>query len=157
MAMKQKCSGSSEHVLTHARPTPFSIVAVQDKRLPNARRSHASQATRLPKSASFSFDHFMSSKTHPPLSHHSSSRATTWGATVLDQPKGALAHLPRPNNTQSPNTTFDNVTCDTPLPREGGARSAYKYTPPPPPFQEALWTHSTTTQTTAFKASTITF
>jgi len=123
MAMKQKCPGSSEHVPTIARPTPFSIVVVQDKRLPNARHSHTSQTARLPKSATFSFDRFMSSKMRPPLSHHYSSRATTWGAIVLDQPKGALAHLPRPNNTQSPNTTFGNVTCDTPLPRDGGAWS----------------------------------
>jgi len=42
---------------------------------------------------------------------------------VLDRPKGSLAHLLRPNTIQSLNTTFGNITWDTPFPREGGARS----------------------------------
>jgi len=56
---------------------------------------------------------------YSPLSHHFSSRVTTWGATVLDRPKGVLAHLLRPNATQSPNTTFGNITCGTPFPAKG--------------------------------------
>jgi len=55
----------------------------------------------------------------PHLSHHSSTGATTWGATVLDRPKGPLAHLLRPNTIQSPYTTFGNITCDTPLSHKG--------------------------------------
>ena len=38
---------------------------------------------------------------------------------VLDRPKGPLAHLLRPNTIQSPNTTFGNITCDTPLSHKG--------------------------------------
>jgi len=41
------------------------------------------------------------------------------GATVLDRPKGPLTHLLRPNTIQSPNTTFGNITCDTPLSHKG--------------------------------------
>jgi len=39
--------------------------------------------------------------------------------SVLDRPKGPLIHLLRPNTIQSPNTMFGDITCDTPLPREG--------------------------------------
>jgi len=42
---------------------------------------------------------------------------------VMHRPKGTLAHLLRPNTIQSPNTTFGNITCDTSLSCEGGARS----------------------------------
>jgi len=42
---------------------------------------------------------------------------------VMDRPKGPLAHLLRPNTIQSPNTMFDNITCDTPLSHKGGAQS----------------------------------
>jgi len=42
---------------------------------------------------------------------------------VLDRPKGPLVHLLRPNTIQSPNTTFDNITCDTPFSHKGDARS----------------------------------
>ena len=37
----------------------------------------------------------------------------------MDRTKGVLAHLLRPNTIQSPNTTFDSITCNTPLPHEG--------------------------------------
>jgi hypothetical protein len=40
----------------------------------------------------------------PHLSHHSYSRATTWGATILDRPKGSLAHYlgPIQSKAQTP-------------------------------------------------------
>ena len=38
---------------------------------------------------------------------------------VLNRPKGPLAHLLRSNAIQSPNTTFGNITCDTPLSQKG--------------------------------------
>jgi len=34
--------------------------------------------------------------------------------SVLNRPKGLLAHLLRPNTIWSPNTTFGNLTCGTP-------------------------------------------
>ena len=50
----------------------------------------------------------------PSLSHHSLSRATTWGATVLDRSK-TWAQLLRPNNKTSTNTAFGEITRNTPL------------------------------------------
>jgi len=84
--------------------------------------SHVPTA-RLPEERALPLRPSTNINTCPPLSHHSSSRATTWGATVLDWPKGVLAHLLGPNTVQSPNTTFGNITCDTPFPREGGHRA----------------------------------
>jgi len=133
----------------------------------------------------------------------------------MDRPKGPLAHLLRPNTSQSPNTTFGNISRDTSLSHKGGARSERAgsnepqrlsarsrnklfggYTShdfvtararcaittamqpstsinmgliavpkvesnsssrPSLPLQEGILTHSTTTQTTAFKAPAVTF
>ena len=50
----------------------------------------------------------------------------------MDRLKGSLSHLLRLNTIQNLNTTFDNITCNTHFPCEGGARSKqdrFKRTP----------------------------
>lgn len=55
----------------------------------------------------------------PHLSHHSSSRATTWGATVLDQPKRPLAHLLRPNTIKAQPPRLAKLLATHPFPARG--------------------------------------